>query len=110
MAVGDQIGGKPGQEKPLAGSDGELADIDAPQLAVLEHGIEIVPAEGPSLLVGRAEIHQPAAAFDQFDFSLVGAGVARVAVAKPPHQAPDHAAKAGGEEHGAPAVQRFQVQ
>jgi len=53
MAVADQIGGKPGQEEPLAGGDGELAEIDAPQLAILEYGTDIGPAER-TLWLGRA--------------------------------------------------------
>ena len=60
--------------------------------------------------LGRAQIHQPAAAFDQFDFRRIGAGVARVAIAKPPHQAPDHAADAGGEKHRAPAMRHLQLE
>ena len=60
--------------------------------------------------LGRAQIHQAAARFDQFDLRRIGAGVARVAIAEPPHQAPDQAANAGGEEYRAPAMRRLQPQ
>ena len=110
VAIGNQVGGKPGQEKPLARGDGELADIDAPQFAVLEHGEHVVPAEGTFRLAVRAQIDQPAARLDQFDFRRIGAGVARIAIAKPPHQAPGQATDAGHEKHRPPAMHRLQFQ
>ena len=107
-----QIGGKPGQEEPLAGRHRELADIDAPQLLVFEHGGEVGQAElAPRLARFRtAQIDQRTALFQIRDLGRIGARLARRAIGQKPDRAPYRAADAGGEEYRAPAMFGLQHQ